>query len=224
MEKKKYGIVQVCIGKGIEEIFRDFGTDVIVEGGQTQNPSTNDFLDAFAKVNAEHIFVFPNNGNIIMAATQAAELYDKAEVHVIPSKSLGTGYVALSCIDPMAESADDIIAAIGEAMGRVTTGYVSPSIRDAEINGVKIKKGDTIGIIDKKIVLSESKRSAAAKQLADKLLALPEKFMLTVFCGKDATEEERAALNEAITADHSDAELYFIDGGQDIYPFIFVAE
>ena len=224
MEKKKYGIVQVCIGKGIEEIFRDFGTDVIVEGCQTQNPSTNDFLDAFAKVNAEHIFVFPNNGNIIMAATQAAELYDKAEVHVIPSKSLGTGYVALSCIDPMAESADDIIAAIGEAMGRVTTGYVSPSIRDAEINGVKIKKGDTIGIIDKKIVLSESKRSAAAKQLADKLLALPEKFMLTVFCGKDATEEERAALNEAITADHSDAELYFIDGGQDIYPFIFVAE
>ncbi|MBQ4055075.1 MAG: DAK2 domain-containing protein [Clostridia bacterium] len=223
-EKKKYGIVQVCIGAGIEEIFRDFGTDVIVEGGQTQNPSTNDFLDAFAKVNAEHIFVFPNNGNIILAASQAAELYDKAEVHVIPSKSLGTGYVALSCIDPMAESADDIIAAINEAMGRVTTGYVSPSIRDAEINGVRIKKGDTIGIIDKKIVLSESERAAAAKALADKLLALPEKFMLTVFCGKDATEDERAALNEAIATDHSDAELYFIDGGQDIYPYIYVAE
>ncbi len=223
-EKKKYGIVQVCIGAGIESLFRDFGTDVIVEGGQTQNPSTNDFLDAFAKVNAEHIFVFPNNGNILMAAQQAAELYDKAEVHVIPSKSLGTGYVALSCIDPTAPSADDILAAISEAMGRVTTGYVSPSIRDAELNGVRIKKGDTIGIIDKKIVISESERSVAAKTLAAMLLELPDKFMLTVFCGKDATEEERTALSEELSAAHPSAEIYFIDGGQEIYPYIFVAE
>ncbi len=223
-EKKKYGIVQVCIGAGIESLFRDFGTDVIVEGGQTQNPSTNDFLDAFAKVNAEHIFVFPNNGNILMAAQQAAELYDKADVRVIPSKSLGTGYVALSCIDPTAPSADDIVAAISEAMGRVTTGYVSPSIRDAELNGVKIRKGDTIGIIDKKIVISESERSVAAKTLAAKLLDLPDKFMLTVFCGKDATEEERTALNEELSAAHPSAEIYFIDGGQEIYPYIFVAE
>lgn len=221
---KKYGIVEVCIGKGIEELFRDFGTDVIVEGGQTQNPSTNDFLDAFAKVNAEHIFVFPNNGNILMAAQQAAELYDKAEVHVIPSKSIGTGYVALSCIDPEAPSAEDILAAVKETMGRVTTGYVSPSIRNADINGVHIKKGDTIGIVDKQIVLAETERAAAAEALAARLLALPEKFMLTVFCGKDATEEERTALNEALAAAHPSAELYFIDGGQDIYPYIFVAE
>ena len=223
-EKKKYGIVEVCIGKGIESLFRDFGTDVIVEGGQTQNPSTNDFLDAFAKVNAEHIFVFPNNGNILMAAQQAAELYDKAEVHVIPSKSIGTGYVALSCIDFDAPSADDIIAAIKEAMSRVSTGYVSPSIRKADINGVHINKGDTIGIVDKQIVLSERERAVAAEALAARLLALPDKFMLTVFCGKDATEEERNALNEALTAAHPSAEIYFIDGGQDIYPYIFVAE
>lgn len=223
-EKKKYGIVQVCIGSGIEALFRDFGTDVIVEGGQTQNPSTNDFLDAFAKVNAEHIFVFPNNGNILMAAQQAAELYDKAEIHVIPSKSLGTGYVALSCIDPTAPSADDIMAAITDAMGRVTTGYVSPSIRDAELNGVKIKKGDTIGIIDKKIVLSESERATAAEALAARLMDQPDKFMLTVFCGKDAAAEERAALNEALGNAHPSAEIYFIDGEQEIYPYIFVAE
>lgn len=221
---KKYGIVEVCIGKGIESLLRDFGTDVIVEGGQTQNPSTNDFLDAFAKVNAEHIFVFPNNGNILMAAQQAAALYDKAEVHVIPSKNIGTGYVALSCIDFDAPSADYIIAAVNEAMSRVSTGYVSPSIRKADINGVHINKGDTIGIIDKQIVLSERERAVAAEALAARLLAMPDKFMLTVFCGKDATEEERTALNEALAAAHPSAELYFIDGGQDIYPYIFVAE
>lgn len=223
-EAKRYGIVEVCIGEGIEALFRDFGTDVIVQGGQTQNPSTNDFLDAFAKVNAEYIFVFPNNGNILLAAQQAASLYDKAEVHVIPSKNIGTGYVALSCIDPEAATPDDIITAVTEAMSRVSTGYVSPSIRDANLNGVHINKGDTIGIIDKQIVLSEAERADAAHALAAQLLDMPEKFMLTVFCGKDATEEERTALNNSLAESHPSAELYFIDGGQEIYPYIFVAE
>ncbi|MBR6681353.1 MAG: DAK2 domain-containing protein, partial [Clostridia bacterium] len=93
---KKYGIVAVCSGDGIESLYKELGTDEVVQGGQTQNPSTNDFLDAFAKVNAEHIFVFPNNGNIFMAAQQAGELYKHATVHVIPSKNIGPGYVAVS--------------------------------------------------------------------------------------------------------------------------------
>ena len=220
---KKYGVVAVCTGPGIEQLYRDFGTDEVVEGGQTQNPSTNDFLDAFAKVNAEHIFVFPNNGNIFMAAQQAADIYTAATIHVIPSKNIGSGYVALSCANFELDDADAIANEMTEALGRVTAGYVSPSIRDAEINGVTIKNGDTIGIIGKEIVLSDPDQHAAALGLVQKILE-GDKFMLTVFCGKDASPEQQAALQADIQKAHPAIEAYFIDGGQDIYPFIFVAE
>ena len=171
---KRNGMVAVSNGPGVDALFLDLGVDCIVEGGQTQNPSTNDFLDAFAKVNAEHIFVFPNNGNIFMAASQAADLWDKAEVHVIPSKNIGMGYVAMSSADLSSEDTEAIIAEMNEAMKRVTTGYISPSIRDADMNGVHITEGDTIGIIDKEIVLSEKERKDAAHALACKLLDMPE--------------------------------------------------
>ena len=220
---KRYGVVAVCNGEGIENLFCELGTDEIVHGGQTQNPSTNDFLDAFAGISAEHIFVFPNNGNILMAAQQAAELYTDAKVHVIPSKNIGTGYVALSTIDFQSEDVDGIIAGMQEAMQRVTAGYVSPSIRDAEINGVQIKNGDTIGIIEKEIVVSNADRMEATCALVQKIMA-EDKFMLTVFCGKDATEAEQAQLQEKLNALCPDAEVYFVPGGQDVYPYIFVAE
>ena len=220
---KKYGVVAVCTGPGIEQLYRDFGTDEVVEGGQTQNPSTNDFLDAFAKVNAEHIFVFPNNGNIFMAAQQAADIYTAAKIHVIPSKNIGSGYVALSTANFECEDAETIANEMTEALGRVTAGYVSPSIRDAEINGVTIKNGDTIGIIGKEIILSNPDQHAAALSLTEKILE-GDKFMLTVFCGKDATPEQQSALQADIQKNYPAVESYFIDGGQDIYPFIFVAE
>ena len=220
---KKYGVVAVCTGPGIEQLYRDFGTDEVVEGGQTQNPSTNDFLDAFAKVNAEHIFVFPNNGNIFMAAQQAADIYTAAKIHVIPSKNIGSGYVALSTANFECEDAEQIASEMTEALGRVTAGYVSPSIRDAEINGVTIKNGDTIGIIGKEIVLSNPDQHTAALGLTAKILE-GDKFMLTVFCGKDATPNQQSALQADIQKTYPAIEVYFIDGGQDIYPFIFVAE
>lgn len=223
-EKKKYGVVAVTSGPGIEALFKDLGTDEVVEGGQTQNPSTNNFLDAFEKVNAEHIFVFPNNGNILMAASQAAELYDKATIHVIPSKNIGTGYVAVSSINFEASDPESIIAEMTEAMGRVTSGYISPAIRDADMNGIHINNGDTIGVIEKEIVLSETDRIDAAVKMAERLMADPDKFMLTIFRGTDATDEDQAALEARIAENCPDAEVYFIDGGQDIYPFIFVAE
>jgi dihydroxyacetone kinase-like predicted kinase len=221
---KRYGMVAVSNGPGVDALFGDLGVDKIVSGGQTQNPSTNDFLDAFAQVSAEHIFVFPNNGNIFMAASQAADLWEKAEVHVIPSKNIGMGYVAMSTADLSGDDVDAIVEEMNEAMKRVTTGYISPSIRDADMNGVHINEGDTIGIIDKEIVLSEKERKDASHALASKLLDMPEKFMLTVFVGADATEEERAELESFISEKYPDDEVYFIDGGQDIYPFIFVAE
>jgi DAK2 domain fusion protein YloV len=222
--KKKYGVVAVCNGSGVESLFVELGADVTVSGGQTHNPSTNDFIEAFEKINAEHIFVLPNNSNIFMAAQQAGDIYGKATIHVIPSKSIGTGYVALSSINFDNYDEDSVIEEVEEAMRRVTAGYISPSIRDADMNGIHINNGDTIGIIDKEIVISEQTRSEAAHKLAAMLLELPEKFMLTVFCGVDSSAEERSELEEYLKSAHPDAEIYFINGEQEVYPYIFVAE
>jgi len=221
---KKYGIVAVCSGDGIESLYKELGTDEVVQGGQTQNPSTNDFLDAFAKVNAEHIFVFPNNGNIFMAAQQAGELYKHATVHVIPSKNIGSGYVAVSSADFENPDPSAIVEQMESAMKRVTAGYVSPSIRDADMNGIHINNGDTIGIVEKEIIVSDPDRITAAHKLAEKLLSAEDKFMLSVFCGKDSNEAEQEELKNKISESFPSAEIYFIYGGQDIYPYIFVAE
>ncbi|MBQ8339467.1 MAG: DAK2 domain-containing protein [Clostridia bacterium] len=223
-EKKKFGMVAVANGDGVRETFLELGVDCIVEGGQTQNPSTNDFLDAFEKVNAEHIFVFPNNSNIIMAANQAAEIYDKAEIHVIESKNLGDGYVAICSADFEKEDAEAIAAELREAMGNVTTGYVSPSIRDAELNGIEIHNGDFIGFIGKQMLAAHPDKAETAHTLLSKMLEDGEKYMLTVFCGKDATAEESAALEAFVGETYPDMEAYFLRGEQDVYPYIFVAE
>lgn len=223
-EKKRYGVVAVCNGEGMVGLFKELGADVVVTGGQTHNPSTNDFLEAFSGICAENIIVLPNNSNIFMAAQQAADLYEHANVYVISSKNIGTGYVALSSLDFDNPDVHSVIADMQSAMQRVVAGSVSPSIRDADMNGVHINNGDTIGIIEKEIVLSESERKNAVCGLASKLMDMPDKFMLTVFCGADATLEERAALEAHMNEKYSSAELYFIDGGQEIYPYIFVAE
>ena len=222
--KKKNAIVSVSNGAGIEQLFAELGVDATVQGGQTQNPSTNDFIDAFKSINAENIFVLPNNGNIFMAAQQAGELYEDAKVYVIPSKNIGMGYVALTSIDFESLEPDDILHEAEEAMKRVTTGYVSPAIRDADMNGIHITNGDTIGIIDKEIVVSDADFATATNTLADKLLSIEGKFMLTVFVGADATEEDRASLEGYLSEAHPDAEVYFISGDQQTYPFIFAAE
>ena len=222
--KKPYGVVAVCNGEGLIGIFRELGADEVVVGGQTHNPSAGDFLDAFARVNAECIYVFPNNGNIQMAAAQAAEMYEAARVYVVPSKSIGKGYVALAGASFEGNEPEAVVGEMEELMARVSAGYVSPSIRDANIGGIQINDGDTIGIIDKEIVVAEPDRRSAALALAKRLLDSPERYMLTVFCGKDADEGERVELNEALASEHPDIEIYVLDGGQDIYPYIFVAE
>ena len=134
------------------------------------------------------------------------------------------GYVALSAIDFENLEPDDILVEAEEVMKRVTTGYVSPSIRDAEMNGIQIKNGDTIGIINKEIVVADADSTVATHKLASMLLSIEDKFMLTVFSGADATQEMRDELSAYLAEAHPDAEVYFINGEQQIYPFIFAAE
>ena len=222
-EKKKYGIVAVCSGEGIEAVFSELGVDVVVNGGQTQNPSTADFLDAFEQIPADHIFVFPNNGNILMAARQAAEIYEDAEIHVLESKDLGAGYVAISSMDLSEDSVDTIIEQATEAMQQATTGVISPAIRTADLDGVHIEDGDFIGFVGKHMLVSEKTCAAAACALCDKMLE-DDKYMLSVFVGKTAEEADKDAIEAHINETHPDVECYFIEGGQDVYPYIFIAE
>ena len=222
--KKKYGIVAVSNGEGISDLFRQLGTDEVVQGGQTNNPSTNDFIDAFDNINAENIFVFPNNGNIIMAAGQAAEIYEKAKVYVVPTKSIGAGYVAMSTMSFDVSEPDTLMAEAEDAIGRITSAYVSPAVRDADMNGVHVTEGDTMGIIAKEIVISGPDKMVSTYGLIDILLADTGRYMITVFHGKDATTEERDQLAEYMLKTYPMVEAYFVDGGQEIYPFLFVAE
>lgn len=222
--KKKYGIVAVSNGEGISNLFRELGCDEIVEGGQTNNPSTNDFIDAFEKINAENIFVFPNNGNIIMAAGQAAEIYEKAKIYVVPTKSIGAGYVAMSSMGFDYSEPDALMAEAEDAISRITSAYVSPAVRDADMNGVHVTEGDTMGIIAKEIVISGPDKMVSTYGLIDIMLSGGDKFMITVFYGKDASDEERAQLSDYISKTYPSIEAYFIDGGQEIYPFLIVAE
>ncbi len=220
---KKHGVVAVANGAGIDSLFHELGADETIWGGQTNNPSAQDFIDAFEKIGAENIFVYPNNSNIMLAAQQAAGIYENAKIHIIPSKSIGTGYVALATMDFEAPDAETIVSQATEAIESVICGYVSPAIRDTQMNGIEIKNGDTIGIIGKEIVVAHEDKFTAALELANTLLG-SERFMLTLFCGLDTTAEECALMEEKIRVANPNAEIYTIDAGQEIYPFIFVAE
>jgi dihydroxyacetone kinase-like predicted kinase len=220
---KTNAVVAVSNGEGIDALFRELGADETVSGGQTNNPSAQDFLDAFEKINAENIFVYPNNSNIFLAANQAAGIYEKAKVHVIPSKSIGTGYVALATMDLTNTNPEEIIEAANAAIASVVCGYVSPAIRDTQMNGIEIKNGDTIGIIGKEIVVDDPDRVTAALELASVMLK-DGRYMMTVFRGKDADEQECSALEAKINEAFPEVEIYTIDAGQEIYPYIFVAE
>ncbi|MBQ7315392.1 MAG: DAK2 domain-containing protein [Clostridia bacterium] len=221
---KPYGVVAVSNGEGFTDLFREFGADEIVEGGQTNNPSTGEFLAAYDKILAKHIFVLPNNGNIMMAAEQSAALYEKAHIHVIPAKNIGAGYVALSSADLTAEHAEDIVRTMTEAIGRVRTGYVSPAVRDADMNGVHVTNGDTIGILDKEIVVSCRDCGEATKALLDRMLRDSDYSMLTVFKGKDAMQATCDELAAYVEQTYPALEVYFAEGGQEIAPYFLLAE
>ena len=180
-------------------------------------------LLAFGNAMSYHIFVFPNNGNILLAARQAAEIYKDATIHVLESKDLGSGYVAISSMDLNEENVDVILEQANEAMHHATTGVISPSIRDAELDGVQIKNGDFIGFVGKHMYVSEADMNEAAKGLLSHMID-EEKYMLTVFSGKATTADESAELEQYLDETYPEIEAYFIEGGQDVYPYIFIVE
>ena len=223
MARKKFAIVAVASGEGLVEVFKEMGVDYVVEGGQSMNPAAEDFVKGFDSLNAENIIVFPNNSNIVLTAEQAAKYYDQAKVYVAPSKSLAQGYSALTMLDLSSGDAETIISDIKEVISNVTTGLVTYSIRDAEIEGVHIKEGDYIGICNGKIVVSQEKKLEAVKGILDSI-DIDEKEIITIIYGKDVTEEELEEVQKLIEENYPSLEVDLISGKQDVYSYVLSIE
>ena len=199
------------------------GADYVINGGQTNNPSSEDFIKAFDAVNADCIFVLPNNGNIILSAKQASSIYDKSEVRVVESKSLGEGYAALSMLDYSVGSADEIEDILKSSMRCVLTGMVTTAVRTTTVNGVNINLGDYIGFTNKEMLVSTTSKIDTAKTLLEKLEVIDCAYLVVVY-GKGATDSEREELSNHLNDVYADVEFYEIDGMQDVYDFIFITE
>ncbi|MBQ2602728.1 MAG: DAK2 domain-containing protein [Oscillospiraceae bacterium] len=221
--KKPYGIVSVAAGRGIKTTLLEMGCDAVVDGGQSMNPSTEDFIKAFDTVNADTILVFPNNKNIILAADQAAELYKKAEIRVIPTKTIGEGYCAIAQLDTSSGDTDEIITGLREIIAGVVTGVVSRAVRDTEKDGVSVKKDDYIGFSGGKISVDDPDRVAAALTLAENLEAGDFDLIILVR-GADAPREETEALAKELGDKYPLSEVITIDGEQPVYDYIMILE
>lgn len=219
--RKKYGAVAVASGKGLCDAMREAGADVVIEGGQTMNPSAGSFIEAFGKIDAEDIFVFPNNSNIIMAARQSAELYSGSRIHVIPSRNVGAGYVALASMDRSAGSAGEIIEACEAVLGTVETGMITTAIRDSSLDGVDMHEGEFIGICDGKIVAASDSKIELARMLAAKMDFASHDVALC-FTGEGVPAEESDRLVSNLQELYPRTEIMPSDGGQPVYNYIIV--
>lgn len=221
---QKYAIATVASGRGIQEYLTGIGADVIISGGQTDNPSTEDFINAFDTLDADYIVVLPNNSNVIMAAKQAAKIYDKADVRVIETRSVAEGYSALSMMNNSVDTVEELIEGMSFGIPNVTTGYITTATRDSSMGGVAVKQGDYIGLDRETIRSSEKSKTDAVMGLLKNLPGIDEKEVLTGFFGNGVAEEEAEALKELIEESFPMLECAFIEGGQPVYDYIFALE
>ena len=220
-ETKKYGFVSVAMGEGITNIFKDLGVDIVIEGGQTMNPSTQDILDAVNKINADNIFVLPNNKNIVMAASQAVEISDK-NIIVIPSKTIPQGITALTVFNSEAE-VEENKEAMTESLSNVTTASVTYAVRDTEMDGKEIKEGNILGLVEGKI----SEVGADIFEVCEKLLentVTEDSELITILYGNDCNENEVNDFVEKIEDKYSDLDVQAYKGNQPLYYFILSVE
>ena len=220
--KKPFALVAVCFGDGIVSTFKELGVDYVIEGGQTMNPSTESFVEAIKAVNATNVIIIPNNSNVIMAAKQAAGMVEGVNVAVIKAKTIAQGYASLVNYNPDA-SLEENVEAMTEQIENVTSGELTYSIRDTEIKGVKITSGDYMGISNGEIVVSTAKKSDALKDLLSKIVD-EESAVVTLFCGKDVSEEEMSEAEKMCLDINPDIDVELIEGKQDIYSYIIAVE
>lgn len=218
---KPFGFIAVAAGEGLETIFRDLGVDVIIEGGQTMNPSTKDIVNGIGQINAECVFVLPNNSNIILAANQAQGLTDR-KVIVLPSKSIPQGIAAMVQFNPDHEAEENEMRMKG-AMKTVDTLLVTYSVRSTQMGEQSIQKDDTLGILNGEIIASGSDRDAVIMEALAKAIGA-ESEILTLYYGESVSEEEAAALVETLSTRYSQLEIEMYFGGQPVYSHLFSIE
>ena len=230
--RKKYALITVAMGEGLIKSFYEMGADIVIDGGQTKNPSVEEFVKAFEKVNADEIFILPNNSNIILAAKEAIDVFyeklkndllDKSVIHLIETKNMGQAYSILSMLDYSEDDGKKIADNMRQDMEGIITAQITTSIRDVNINNVEVKCGDYIGFTDKEIKASGKNRLDVCEKLL-KSLHLEEKTFIVVVYGKNIAEEEKYKTQEMIKNKYEDIELYEMDGEQDIYDYILIMQ
>jgi len=222
VEKKKYAIIAVAAGDGVKELFESYRVDIVISGGQTMNPSTEDFVAAIQSLNAEHIFVLPNNSNIILAAQQAESLIEDTDIRVLPTKSIPQGLSACIMFNPEV-SVEDNISEMTEAFKHVKTAMVTYAIKDTSFEGVEISAGDYMGILDKTIVCSTQNKMDATKDLLKQSITNDD-GLITVIIGEDVSEEEQTMIEQFISTEFDHCEVEVTKGLQPVYSFIFGIE
>ncbi len=220
-EHKPFAFVSICAGKGISEIFSSLGVDEIIEGGQTMNPSTDDIIAAVNKLDADTIFVFPNNKNIIMAANQAKEISDK-NIIVIPTKTIP------QCVSAMlkfshSKTAEQNEALMNKAISSVKTGQITFAVRDTQIDELKIKEGDILGLCEGKISTTGATPTDVLKTLVEDMCDDDAEF-LTIYYGEDVKKDDAQALSEELEEEYPDLEISLKYGGQPLYYYILSVE
>ena len=221
-EQKEYGFIAVSIGDGLNEVFRELGVDYIIEGGQTMNPSTDDMLTAIDEVNAKHVYIFPNNKNITLAANQAKSLVKDKEVIVIPTKTVPQGITAIINFVPdlSAEENEEIML---EAIKAVKTGQVTFAVRDTSIDGKEIHVNDIMGIGDAGIIAVGKEIPATTLEMLDALVD-EDSELISVYYGSDVSDEDAEALIAEIEEKYPDIDIDAHSGGQPIYYYVIAVE
>ena len=220
--EKKYGVVTVCAGEGMANVFRDLGADNIISGGQTMNPSTEDILRAIARTPSEVVFVLPNNKNIIMAAQQCIGLVEGKEIIVVPTRTVPQGVSAMLMLDPDSDT-DTIVESMKEAMGNVHTAEVTYAARNSDFDGFEIKEGDYMALADGQLFGTNSNIDALLEQLALADTQQNAEF-LNIFYGEDVCEETANRVLGIFQRLCPNAEVTLLNGGQPVYYFMISAE
>ena len=220
--RKSVGFIAVSIGEGMNEIFRELGADYIIEGGQTMNPSTDDMLSAIDEVNADHIFILPNNKNIILAANQAQSLTDDKDIIVIPTKTVPQGITAIISYMPEAD-VDTNIEALEEAIKNVKTGQVTYAVRDTHIDDKEIHEGDIMGIGDRGILAVGQSVEETTKEMLAQLVD-EESELISLYFGQDVLEEDAENFAQEVEELYPDVDVDVHMGGQPIYYYVLSVE
>ena len=220
--RKADGFIAVSVGEGINEIFSSLGVDMIIAGGQTMNPSTEDMLNAIDKINADHIYILPNNKNIVLAAQQAAHMTEDKEIYVVPTKSVPQGIAAMVAFMPES-SAEDNLRSMQEAMEVVKTGQVTYAVRDTVIDDKKIKENDYMGIGDSGILSVGSDKAQVAVDMVREMVDDTSE-LISIYYGDDIDEESARQLADRLGAEFGGPDIEIQCGGQPIYSYIISVE